>query len=350
MKKLVLVLLVFLMTGCYDYNELNDLDIISTIIVDYEDDKYVVNLEVLNTSESAEKGSHYVNGTGESLEDAINNIYYDSNYIPFYGHLSVFVMSDTVAKMGMSEFYDYFLRDTDFRKDFYVFVSEDIESILDYELDRDESFGEKAKVLVNTMIQQNGKYRTCNFREIVYHYLRDNPYLMGGIYVDDENIKLSKNYIFQDNKLSFEVEKDVSLFMNMLSGKNEIFQLKNKNTYFIHEYKLKNEFEKNKIKVKLSGSLRLTNIRGADELSISDMRKIEKEFNSFMEDYLKQLIDYSKKKNSDIFFYNYLYSLKYPDNSEKDTWKNIEYEIKSDLKVQEKGMLLEGLEGGKNGK
>ena len=200
------------------------------------------------------------------------------------------------------------------------------------------------------MIQQNGKYRTCNFREIVYHYLRDNPYLMGGIYVDDENIKLSKNYIFQDNKLSFEVEKDVSLFMNMLSGKNEIFQLKNKNTYFIHEYKLKNEFEKNKIKVKLSGSLRLTNIRGADELSISDMRKIEKEFNSFMEDYLKQLIDYSKKKNSDIFFYNYLYSLKYPDNSEKDTWKNIEYEIKSDLKVQEKGMLLEGLEGGKNGK
>ena len=173
---------------------------------------------------------------------------------------------------------------------------------------------------------------------------------MGGIYVDDENIKLSKNYIFQDNKLSFEVEKDVSLFMNMLSGKNEIFQLKNKNTYFIHEYKLKNEFEKNKIKVKLSVSLRLTNIRGADELSISDMRKIEKEFNSFMEDYLKQLIDYSKKKNSDIFFYNYLYSLKYPDNSEKDTWKNIEYEIKSDLKVQEKGMLLEGLEGGKNGK
>ena len=48
MKKIILISFLFLLTGCYDYKEINDLAIISAIGIDYKDDEYVITLEVLN--------------------------------------------------------------------------------------------------------------------------------------------------------------------------------------------------------------------------------------------------------------------------------------------------------------
>ena len=50
MKKFILLLLIPLfLGGCYDYNGLNDLAIISGIAIDYEDDEFKVTFEVIST-------------------------------------------------------------------------------------------------------------------------------------------------------------------------------------------------------------------------------------------------------------------------------------------------------------
>ena len=41
-KKIILVIFIFLLTGCYDYKELNDLAIISTIGIDKDKDDYKI--------------------------------------------------------------------------------------------------------------------------------------------------------------------------------------------------------------------------------------------------------------------------------------------------------------------
>ena len=48
MKKIILIISLFMLTGCYDYQEINDLAIISAIGVDYKDDEYIITLEVLS--------------------------------------------------------------------------------------------------------------------------------------------------------------------------------------------------------------------------------------------------------------------------------------------------------------
>ena len=48
MKKIILIITLFFLTGCYDYKEINDLAIISAIGVDYQNDEYIITLEVLN--------------------------------------------------------------------------------------------------------------------------------------------------------------------------------------------------------------------------------------------------------------------------------------------------------------
>ena len=55
MKKLLILLIIpFILSGCYDYNELNDLAIISGIGIDYENEEYIVTYEILSTKKEGE--------------------------------------------------------------------------------------------------------------------------------------------------------------------------------------------------------------------------------------------------------------------------------------------------------
>jgi len=48
MKKILLLFIcLFLTTACYDYQELSDMNIVNGIGVDFKDDEYIVNLEMV---------------------------------------------------------------------------------------------------------------------------------------------------------------------------------------------------------------------------------------------------------------------------------------------------------------
>ena len=47
MRRIVLLLgVILLLSGCYDYRELNDMSVVTGIGIDYKDNKYIVSLEV----------------------------------------------------------------------------------------------------------------------------------------------------------------------------------------------------------------------------------------------------------------------------------------------------------------
>lgn len=352
MKKILLIMAILLMTGCYDYNELNDLDIVASIIVDYNENKegYEVHLEVLNTAESEEDGSHLVKGEGMTFEEALNDTFHDSYNVPFFSHLTTMVVSKAVAMDDMSVFYDYLLRDTDFRKDFQIYVTEDIDSILKYVPKKEESFGENSKKLTKTMIEKNGNYKTCSFREIVYHYLRNNTYMLGGISVEDEKVTIDNNYMMVDNKISMEVDEEAALFLNILYGKSEAFQLWKDNSYLFHDFKLEREIEKDKITLNFKGNVRLLNMYEKEDLDFENVKKLENDINQKIEELFNNIIEYSKKNDIDMFNFNYFYYLHYPKLAKEDSWKKLKYEIKSEVNVREKGMLLDTIEEGRDGK
>ena len=58
MKKIIILLIFsFFLTGCFDYQELNDRAIIVGLGVDYQNDEYVVNFEVLNSQKNSSEKS-----------------------------------------------------------------------------------------------------------------------------------------------------------------------------------------------------------------------------------------------------------------------------------------------------
>ena len=77
MKKILIIILTLLLcTGCFDYKEINDLAIINAIGVDYENDEYVITLEILNDQidkDSSKITSYTKVGRGKNLTSAIEN-------------------------------------------------------------------------------------------------------------------------------------------------------------------------------------------------------------------------------------------------------------------------------------
>lgn len=349
MKKILIIVLILFCTGCYDYNELNDLEIVSSMIVDYEDGDYKIDIEVLDTSESASKGSYYLKGKGNTLEAAMNDVFFGSASTPFYSHMKTLVVSKAIAERGLDDFFDYLLRNTKLRKDFYVFVAEDIDKILKFEPAPRESFGELARMSAKRNQEGNGYYRPGTFRELIYAYLRDNTYMVGGLTIDEDIISLTDTYLFTNNTLAFDIDKNAALFANMLAGQNKMFQIYGDFTFDIHEYKLEKKIEKNKITLSLKGQARLLDARTPNHLNQDDLAKIERDLNTRVEEYAAKTVEYAKTMNSDMFNFNHSYYLYYPKLVEDDTWKKIEYVFTSDLVIGEKGLLLDSI-GGKNGK
>lgn len=349
MKKLLIIVLVLFCTGCYDYNELNDLEIVSSLIVDYKEDKYVVNIEVLDTSESAPAGSYFLSGEGFSLEEALNSIYFDSASTPFFSHMKTLILSKNVAEDGIDKFLDFLLRNTQFRRDFYIFVTEDVDSILDFETEPKESIGEMARMNAKRNLEDNGRYLTSTLRDVAFNYLRDNYYMIGSVEVIDDKITLEDTYLFIDNKMTFKVDKDAVLLENLLMKNNNRFQTYGEYTYEIHEYKFEKEIKKDKIVFTLKGHARLLDTKENDSLDDVSLDKLEKELNGDLEKTGQEIIDYGRRLDHDMFNFNYYYYLYFPKLVESDTWKNIDIEFKADLTISEKGLLLNSLGGSKNG-
>ena len=77
MKKIIILVLCLLLTGCYNYKELNKIAIVSSISIDKKDNKYLVGAQVLNVKPKDDSNSSNVivyKEEGKTIEEALRNI------------------------------------------------------------------------------------------------------------------------------------------------------------------------------------------------------------------------------------------------------------------------------------
>lgn len=114
LKILILAfLLVFLLTACYDYNELNMQELVSGVGVDAEGDLIRVTVQCAETSEDG--GSIY-NASGESFFDAIRNISLKNPKKLWWGHTEALIIGKDAFEITDSVF-DAILRAHDIHLD-----------------------------------------------------------------------------------------------------------------------------------------------------------------------------------------------------------------------------------------
>lgn len=130
-KKILILLVLFLMTGCWNYQELNSLAITTALAIDKSEDEYEVSILIANakknqvSSKEGESQTVVYSAKGKTISDAIKNIDLENPRQTYIGHLSVIVISENVAKEGVMNILDLLLRDSESTKRFYVAIARD---------------------------------------------------------------------------------------------------------------------------------------------------------------------------------------------------------------------------------
>jgi spore germination protein KC len=140
MKKIILcIILLFMTSACFDYNEINNIAILNGLGIDYQDNNYIVTYELINTDKQSEnndvsKKSYTITNEAPTLEEAILK---NNNTIPkkiSFENISIMVISQRIAKLGLTKITDYFIRDNNLTTNFYVVLTDDTpQKILNYQ-------------------------------------------------------------------------------------------------------------------------------------------------------------------------------------------------------------------------
>ncbi|MGE7781689.1 Ger(x)C family spore germination protein [Peribacillus sp. NPDC097264] len=115
LSKLFLILSAFtLLTGCWDYKDIQDIHYVTTLGVDYLDGKYEVYVQLVDLSgvakqenKSTEPGKVYVGKhSGKSIAEAINHLYQSAQQRLYLGQVSTFVLTDRALKHNINDIID----------------------------------------------------------------------------------------------------------------------------------------------------------------------------------------------------------------------------------------------------
>ncbi len=131
MKKIIIFIIILLLSGCYNYKELNELAIVSSIAIDKKDDKYLVSAQIMNAKQKEDSDDSQIlvyEEEGNTINEALRNISTKTSRILYEGHLSKLVISEEVAKEGIMNILDMFQRLTEIRNEFTITIAKNIEA------------------------------------------------------------------------------------------------------------------------------------------------------------------------------------------------------------------------------
>lgn len=369
-KKLSIILLLFLMTGCWNYQELNNISISTAIAIDMnEDNEYEVSTLIANSrksqtsSQESESQSVIYTGKGKTISEAFKDIDLYNPRKNYIGHVAVLVISEEVAKKGLENILDFFARNSESTRRFQMIIAKD----------------DKAKDIIKILtpletysaqdISSNLKYSkesqatsiSILYSDFIYNLLEKgyDPILPSVILkgdkkdgskdkslqqtVPDAFIKIDNLAIFKDDKLMGFASKDESRGINLL--KNSINEL-TINIKLDDEYiavKLTQSITKNKIKFKDEPIIEV--VINANALITEDntkhnledekvIKEIEKKIKSKIKSLANKGLKVSKKYKSDIFGYGNLIYKNYPKYFDKiDNWNNEYQDLEVNIKV-----------------
>ena len=389
MKKIIFnFFIIFCVCGCWNYKELNEYSIVTGISIDKSDEGFKVSTLISNVpkgsngSDSSSSNSEIVvyEGKGKSISEALKDIGLISPKELYLNSFYILVISEDVARDGISEVLDFFLKYSSSRNNFNVIITKNcnakdtlkiMTSITNFP---SQSISDNLK----TTTELQGAIKTVNFDDLISTLIREGvePTISTITIIGDieegftkENLESSepKAYVKLDNLAIFKGDKLIdfathseSLGINILSNQvHEMYFSVDYNDGFVvidttkFKSKIKTKIINNKpiVDIDLKGEAKIIESNGNINLKDSKViEKIQQKSNEQIKLFVEEAIALSIKNKSDIlglgrnFYQNhYNYYIK-----EKNSWDEvlgkIKFNINSELIINNKVSSKNSLE------
>lgn len=380
-----LILLLPLLSGCYNYRELNDLGITTAVSIDYKDNNFYVIAEVINPIKqqdaSSSNNSPFVNynSSSSSLQDAFRKVVLESPRQLYAAQLEIIVLSEEVVNNHLEEVLEYFTRDPEARTEIKIIVAKTEDSTKAITLQTLLTSLSSSNIINSLDLQSKvlGMAYPVTLNELLNMYI--DPYLevvlpsmtlYGNYEIGDEKenittsspkaiVKIDGSTITKDNKILGYLDLEESKILNLINGKlkETIIKMNYYDGYIIFEpnrIKVSRELDikNNIIKINISGYSKTKEIQS--NINLKDPKEVEKLNKALNMELEKKITDtfnsIREKYGTDVFGFqelyyrtNYKYFKENCTNWYEDIYPKIKLEVKANVRLYEKGSTLGGL-------
>ena len=363
---LSLLILPLLLTGCFDYHDINKVTFPTSIIFDVDDlGQEIVYLDCIkpyrSTNDSSDKGRRIIyKGVGKTALEALNDINRASSFKLDYTQTRAYIFTEKASRKGIKKFLDLINNNSGFqiKPSAFVFYG-DVEDLLDTVSGDEEYLG----LFLNDLAGRE-KYNSKSVKSNINYYLSNT--LMGGntalltsinLREDalDKKIEINGASIFKDNILSEKIGVEDTLMYNMLMGgaKSGILEATNPNSKSdfisleILDSNVKDtlKYEDGKIKLikEVNVDVAVSEIQGNLIVDSAALDYIVYNEEEYINGYMRYVFDKYKEKNLDIFDIKRLTEMYFPREDIEDPLSITELEVITKLTIKGTGVAKDSL-------
>ncbi|UOQ45125.1 Ger(x)C family spore germination protein [Halobacillus salinarum] len=381
---------VFLLTGCWNSRELDELAIAVSLGIDKNDDgEYMLSVQVINPSEIATDApttrppvSTYTT-TGKTLFEAFRRMTTKSPRQMYLSQLRLLIFGDKIAEEGVMQAMDLLYRDHGFRTSFYVTVAKNasVEDILSIITPYEKIPANKIMNSIDNVEKNWGVSKSVSIDEVIatIRSKGQDPVMSGIVFLGNEDIgtnisnvenvdaptKLEINglAVFKGDKLTGWLTEDESLGFNYANGNMNssiVTHPCEKSSGSLSIEILRSQASKD---VKMENGRPVVTMTIETEGNIGDvdcnidltnpktLEKINREVEGEIEKMVKQTIKSTQEKyDSDIFGFGSLINRKEHkywksvENNWEEEFKNVEVKVKAKAKIRRSGKINQPLD------
>ena len=385
MRRILLLLIVILFITSCNYRELNDIAVVTAISVDKDKDGYKTIVQVINptkeqdSTSSGEPDFITYTSTGKTLQESFRKVMLESPRKIYGSQMQLLIIGEELARDGIGDILDFFFRDPEIRFNFNVVV----------EKKNSDNKAIKTLTVLDNLSSSNimnsiknasnyiGNSIDVTFEDLMNMYLYDNlEIVLPSIYAtgndnynNDSNLSSTSNYskvivsnlsIFKGDKLQGFLTFNESIGYNFITDniKDTLVSFECDNGRYLVSEIINNNSD---IETDVIGRKIIVTIHGNASINenncdynlkeSSEIETINKMVNNKIEELVSNSANSIRNKyNSDIFgFRDLFYKKDYKEyNNIKSVWyedvfNDIEVEVKSDIKLVEKGNIVGGI-------
>ena len=310
MKRIFLILFLLMLTGC-NYKELSNLDIVRCASIDFENNQYVVNYLISNIPKNKDSAveTRIIEGKGRTISEAIKNMNLTNSKELYIGHLSLYVISEEIAKTGINKVTDFFFRNPASKKTFLILIA------------KNEKAGNILKKISNPDDISDLALNTTLLSLLKNIKDQGIEATINGVVITEGKLKIDSMAIFKGDKLlgwiNNERKDNITLLLNQSKNIKKSVDCENgKIVFALNNLKIKKSFKINKkidFKIKIISNTNIEEMNcDYDTRKISDLKSLENLLiDSLKRELNKTILGIKNNKSDVIGLGNFIYQNDY---------------------------------------
>lgn len=350
MKKLILLIIPFLTCGCFNYLSLNDIAVVSLVHIDYQDDNYILTVEIRENEKDNPNTSSIYSNKGISLDYTFENIGLTLNKTLYLVDVDTVILTENVINKKFESTIDYITRENNIGNNFNILVSnEDINNIAKLIKEKNKIIGSYFKDTIN-----NDYNNTVNikYNKFIKNYLNEyKDMILPYGKIENDEFTINEAIIFNGDKDSIIVNNDYIKIYNLLNNINKytLFKINYNNGYIVYRVKdikskLKLDYNNNfEININVVGNFNEMDNIDLDKNNIENLINLTK--NHIYNDTIS-FMDILKKNNIDVLgFKKIIYN---KTKNKLDDINDLTIEVNINLTLEREELTFDNIGAKKN--